>query len=512
MKSRSFILIMVACVALAVAVTAVWAGSGKMGGKPPEDPTDPPATPIDGYYFWRLGHLDGPHDESKALGISRDGQVAVGATVVVSFTKAWRMDIDWAISTGDGVAPLYNELQVQENIGLGEAYAASDMTVDTCPYSKVDPEDPSSVENLDWCGSLPVGTLTTGTVSYAAEWLWFYDPEALEANYLSIPDFGGGISYMKTNDTSADGTILVGTGNTMTGQQAFRADVTVTTDDPETGETIVEPVQLTIVEIIDGVVGQTLQTSSAEAVSADGTIIAGYGGTKTGNKAFVTTFTGIDETTGEAILESTILPTIAGGKFAEAYALTVTDEGVIYVAGRSDSPKGPQACIWFEGDDPTTTDVVETWSVKALGGLSKKKYNSVATSIVHRPGSTAGDLMVVGKSQSILYPSEAFVWTGNPALEPDGPYTLPDGGENEYIGYMYDLEKILIKTGAAESSGMGSAWVLFEATGLALSDVVNDGDNGPSARIVGWGTNPEGGMEAWLVTNYPYDDLEFIKE
>ncbi len=515
MKSRSFILIMVACVALAVAVTAVWAGSGKMGGKPPDDGTVPEATPIEGYYFWRLGHLDGPHDSSKALGISRDGNVAVGATVVVSFTKAWRMDIDWAISTGDGIAPLYNELQVQENIGNGEAYAASDMTVDPCPYDKVDPENASSVDNFDWCGSLPVGTLTTGTVSYAAEWLWFYDPEALVVNYLGIPDFGGGISYMKANDASADGTILVGTGNNMTGQQAFLADMTTATVDAETGETIVEPVPLTIQEVIDGVVGQTLQTSSAEAVSADGTIIAGYGGTKTGNKAFVTIYGGTEEDAEgnvTAILTSTILPTIPGGKFAEAYALTVTDEGVIYVAGRSDSPKGPQACIWFEGDDPATTDVVETWLVKALGGLSKKKYNSVATSIVYRPESMAGDLMVVGKSQSILYPSEAFVWTGNPVLEPDGPYTLPDGTVNDYIGYMYDLEKILIKTGAAEASGMGSAWVLFEATGLALSDVVNYGDNGPSARIVGWGTNPEGGMEAWLVTNYPYDDLVFTKE
>jgi hypothetical protein len=296
---------------------------------------------------------------------------------------------------------------------------------------------------------------------------------------------------------------------------AFLADMTTTSVD-ENGDTVPPvPVQLTIQEVIDGLEGQTLQSSSAQAVSADGLIIAGYGSTKTGNKAFVTTFEGTEvdeEGNVSAILTSTILPAMAGGKFAEAYAMTVTDEGVIYIAGRSDSSKGPQACIWFEGDDPATTDVVETWVVKGIGGLSKKKYNSVATGIVYRPGSTAGDLMVVGKSQSILYPSEAFVWTGNPVLEPDGPYTLPDGTESEYIGYMYDLEKILIKTGAGEASTMGSAWILNEATGVALSDVTNAGDNGPSARIVGWGTCPEGGEEAWLVTNYPYDDLEFIKE
>ena len=96
------------------------------------------------------------------------------------------------------------------------------------------------------------------------------------------------------------------------------------------------------------------------------------------------------------------------------------------------------------------------------------------------------------------------MWAGNPVLEPD------DG--EEFIGYMYDLEYILIKTGAAEASGAGSAWILHGCTGVALSDVVNAGDNGPSARIVGYGTNPERGGEAWLVTNYPYDDLVFVKE
>ena len=35
------------------------------------------------FYFWRLGHMDGPHDMSQALGISRDGKTAVGATLVV---------------------------------------------------------------------------------------------------------------------------------------------------------------------------------------------------------------------------------------------------------------------------------------------------------------------------------------------------------------------------------------------------------------------------------------------
>jgi uncharacterized membrane protein len=497
------VLKMIICTIFVVAFLAagatVWGANGNPSGNGPGDP--PPPAPEDwDFWFWRLGHLDGPHVSSQAFGISRDGKVAVGSTLVVDFVEAWRLDIDWAISTGDGDAPLYNELQVQEKIGGLAAYAASDMTVTDCLYDRWDKEEPTHEENFDWCGSLPVGTLTTGTVSYAAEWLWvdvYYDEQAEVPNYLAIPDFGGGISDMKANDVSADGIILVGTGNTMSGEQAFRADTTVVDED-----LVPIPVQLTITDMY--YTEQTLHTSSAQAVSADGTIIAGYGATATGNRAFVTTFLGIDETTGEAILESYVLPNLDGGSSAEAYALTVTDEGVIYVAGRSDSPKGPQACIWFKGDDSETPEI-ETWLVKGLGGLSKDSLDSMATGIVHRPGSTAGELMVVGKSKSILYDSEAFVWTGNPVLEPDGPYTLPDGKTNEYIGYMYDMEYILIKAGAGEYSGMGSSWVLNEATGVAL----NEDD---TARIVGWGTSPEGGTEAWLVTGFPYDELVFTHE
>jgi len=534
MKTLKFVLTTGACTLLLLAGAPLWSASGGTKGKPPPSPDPVPATPIDGYYFWRLGHMDGPHDMSMALGISRDGKVAVGTTAVVDFWKAFRIDIDWAIATGDGIAPLYNELQVQENIGLGAAFAASNKdgldldgnSVD-CDYDKLDPENTSSTDNLVWCGSQPAGTLVKGTVSYAAEWLFALpaeepeDPTLVDPNYVGIPDFGGGLSDMSANDVSADGNLLVGTGNVKTGPVAFFADLTTATVDETTGDVVVVPIQLTITEATETEDGQTLQTSSAQAMAViaeedgDGIYIAGYGGTKTGNKAFITKYEGFEVSEDgklTAILTSTILPTIPGGKFAEAYAMTVTPEGLFYIAGRSDSPKGPQACIWFEGDDPTTTDVVETWVVKGIGGLSKRKYDSVATGIVYRPGSTAGDLMVVGTSLSILYPSEAFVWTGNPVLEPDGPYTLPDGNVNDYIGYMYDLEKILIKTGAAASSGMGSAWILNEGTGVALSDVVNSGDNGPSARIVGWGTNPEGGGEAWLVTNYPYDDLVFIAE
>jgi uncharacterized membrane protein len=472
MKTKNFIVMILVCAISLGAGTAVWGAKGGIPGKPPPNDDPLPETPVDDFYFWRWGHMEGPHDSSKALGISRDGKTAVGATVVVDFTRAWRSDIDWAIATDDGVPPLYNELKVQEDIGIiapsrpSAAYAASDML-----YTPTGYDLPNL--SLDWGGSTPVGTYTLGTVSYAVQWLLPVLDSVDEGDYVTIPDFGGGASDMAALDVSADGLIMVGYGNITRGPVAFRADTTVVDAD---GVPI--PAQLVIQ---DAVTLQTLQASSAQAVSADGLIIAGYGGTQTGNKAFVTTV--VDASTDPITLLSVVLPKLGGGKWNEAYAMT--PDG-LYIAGRSDSPKGPQACIWFV--DGTTGE----WVVKPLGGLSKKKLDSVATGIAYRVGAADGDLMVVGKSQSILYPSEAFVWAGNPTLE------------EEEIGYMYDLEYILTKTGVGEASGMGSEWILNEATGVSAA-----GD-----RIVGWGTNPEGGIEAWVVTGYPLDELEplFIKE
>ena len=470
MKRKAFIITIMVCAIFLAAGATVWGAKGGVPGKPPPNEDPLPETPVDDFYFWRLGHMDGPHDSAKALGISRDGKTAVGSTVVVDFERAWRCDIDWAIATDDGVPPLYNELQVQEDIGVvapsrpSAAYASSNMTTEPTGYDLPN-------LSLDWGGSTPVGTLTIGEVSYGIQWLLPVLDSVDEGDYVSIPDFGGGISDMTVKDVSDDGTILVGTGNTKNGLRAFRADTEVVDED-----LVPVPVQLVIQ---DAVTLQTLRSSAAEAVSADGTIIAGYGSTKTANRAFVTTV--LDATTDPITLESTILPMLGGGKFAEAYAMT--PDGAI-IAGRSDSPKGPVACIWFW--DATTGE----WVVKSLGGLSKKNLDAVATGIAYRPSSLVGELIVVGRSMSILYPSEAFVWAGNPVLEDDE------------IGYMYDLEYILTKTGVGEASGMGSEWILNEATGVSAA-----GD-----RIVGWGVNPEGGIEAWLVTGFPYDELVFTHE
>jgi hypothetical protein len=185
MKTKAFIITIMAC--------ALLLGAGAPGWAQETEPL----------YFWRLGHMDGPHDSSQALGISRDGKTAVGATVVVDFERAWRCDIDWAIATDDGVPPLFNELKVQEDIGVivpsrpTAAYASSDMMTTTLTTYDLPNLD------LDWGGSMPVGTLTVGTVSYAVEWLLPVLDSVEEGDYVEIPDFGGGISEMRALDVTA---------------------------------------------------------------------------------------------------------------------------------------------------------------------------------------------------------------------------------------------------------------------------------------------------------------------
>ena len=340
------------------------------------------------------------------------------------------------------------------------------MTSDGCPTYSRDTRD-GRVANLVWCDSKPVGYHDSKQVSYAVQWLLPVLDSVDEGDFWEIPDYGGGLSKIRATDVSSNGQIMIGYGNNRRGPVAFWADGT----DP------LVPLVYTLT-IEDELDGTTLSGVVPMAISADGNTIVGYGALKRGNRAFVAQV--IESTADSITLISKILPVLGGGGFAEAYA--VTPEGT-YIAGQCDSPQGPQACIWFMDD-------TDTWVVKALGALSQQNVNSAATAIAFRPGSAVGELMVVGYSKTNLYDSEAFVWTGNPVLEDDE------------IGYFYDLEYILTKTGVGEFSGMGSDWVLNEATGISAS-----GD-----RIVGWGINPEGGEEAFVVTGYPYDELIFTHE
>mmetsp|Transcript_10999 Transcript_10999/g.15500 ORF Transcript_10999/g.15500 Transcript_10999/m.15500 type:complete len:448 (+) Transcript_10999:179-1522(+) len=434
----------------------------------------------------------GPHDTSKCYGISRDGKVAVGMNKQPLSEKAWRIDIDWAMNTTENnTPPLFNELQVMEDLGTispslpSAANAASNMACEgSYFYDKVEAARNLNASALDWCGSFPVGHIYTGQNMMAIQWYKqvLYDVEDESAHYLTIPDFGGSVSQIYTKAVSSDGVCFAGFGTKASGLVGFWVNKTLNTT--EEGD----PVVFQVPKISNG--EKTLSDIKILGMSSDGLTFCGTGTAQNGRQSFAFVSKILNQTiTDEANLEleSAILPRSSGGKEAEAHAMTSNGN---YIAGFSETPHGKEAAIWFRN---STTDVNTTWHFQVIGALKQNGRDAIATGIVERPNSTAGSLMVTGMSNTQNYASEAFVWMGK--FEPDG--------EDYFLEtYFRDLEYTLTKTGAGEASGMGSSWVLNECTGVS--------DDG--SRMVGWGTNPEGGVEAWLVTGFPYDELNLTGE
>lgn len=182
--------------------------------------------------YLRLRHTEGPHDSSKALAISRCGNVAAGWTLIVS-------------------AQFFT------------AIAALGMSCTRHIYDKLS----RAGLTLGRCVSTSVGSLDGGTVSCAAVRLLPVLDSGEEGEYCTIPDFGGGLPDMQAGDVSAEGSILAGYGNTERGLRGRRADTAVVGEDD-----VSIPVQL---ETRNDPAEQTLRSSSVQAVSADGTIIDG---------------------------------------------------------------------------------------------------------------------------------------------------------------------------------------------------------------------------------------------
>jgi hypothetical protein len=67
MKARTLVFTLVLGAVFLAAGTTAWGAKGGIPGKPPPNEDPLPETPIDGFYFWRWGHMDGPHDSAKAL-------------------------------------------------------------------------------------------------------------------------------------------------------------------------------------------------------------------------------------------------------------------------------------------------------------------------------------------------------------------------------------------------------------------------------------------------------------
>jgi probable HAF family extracellular repeat protein len=220
---------------------------------------------------------------------------------------------------------------------------------------------------------------------------------------------------------SADGSVVVGFGNSANSQEAFRWTET-------TG----------MVGLGDLLGGSF--SSVARAVSANGSIIVGIGNSASGEEAF-------RWTQGTGMVGLGDLP---GGSFASSASGVSADGSVVVgssrIFGTSGNAFGIEAFRWTEG-----TGMV------GLGDLPEGSFFSIATGV-------SGDgSVVVGQGEG-ANGFEAFIWNSS-----QGMRSLQEVLTNDYGLNLTD-------------------WTLSEATAISADGL----------SIVGFGINPNGNGEAWI--------------
>ena len=178
--------------------------------------------------------------------------------------------------------------------------------------------------------------------------------------------------------------------------------------------------------------------AGAAAISGDGSVIVGdMSGVPFGYSAWKWT-----EADGYVDLGS------LGGAFPFERAQGVSGDGQVII-GNGYSPSGFEAFMWTEAG-----------GMVGLGDLPGGSYSSWANGGVNYDGS-----VIVGGSQSAEYGSDAFIW--------------------DAVNGMRSLKGVLESEYGLDLTG----WNLEEAIGLS-----DDGNT-----ISGWGYNPDGIREGWVV-------------
>jgi probable HAF family extracellular repeat protein len=210
--------------------------------------------------------------------------------------------------------------------------------------------------------------------------------------------------------------------------------------------------------------------STARGVSSDGSVVVGESGSQafrwteaggmfslgwgaahavSGDGAIVVGSRGLQPTRwSDAGYQ--LLGDLPGGSIG-GIAKGISPDGSVIV-GWSYSAAGTEAFRWTQAE-----------GMEGLGDLPGGGFVSVAAD------ASAGGSVIVGHGRTDAFPNEAFVWT-------------PTGG-------MRLLAEVLETEHGLDLQG----WVLREAHGVSA-----DG-----RRIVGWGTNPDGATEAWMVVLPP---------
>jgi probable HAF family extracellular repeat protein len=330
---------------------------------------------------------------------------------------------------------------------------------------------------------------------------------AQAAKFLGLGDLPGGLFSSFTNGVSANGSVLVGSGASVSGNEAFRwtdaggmvglgylagggigsssravsADGTVVVGNGESASET-EAFRWTngggMVGLGDLSGGGFV--SFAFGVSADGSVVVGSGLTASDDEAF-------RWTSGTGMVG---LGDLAGGAF-RSFANAVSADGSV-VVGQGTSASGGEAFRWTSG-----TGMV------GLGDLAGGSFSSTAT------GVSADGTVIVGSGNSASG-GEAFRWTSGTGMVGLGDLAggvfssralgvTADGavvvGRSEtalgHEAFVWDATNGMRRVNDVLSPSVGAAltgWTLSEANGVSA-----DG-----RTIVGEGTDPAGNPQAWL--------------
>jgi len=339
-----------------------------------------------------------------------------------------------------------------------------------------------------------VGVLVCGTV------------QANAGLFLPLGDLPGGPFRSTGNDVSADGSVVIGTGNSAAGLEAFRWTAA------------------TGVVGLGDLPGGSFQ-SGPSRVSADGSVIVGTGSTAAGFKAFrwtaATGMVGLGDPPGffstgagvssdgsvivgwtTAVTQEAFRWTAATGMVGlgdlpggvvQSIANNVSADGSV-VVGESTSSAGKEAFRWT-----AATGMV------GLGDLPGGSFESTGLSV-----SADGSVVVgTGRNGRTDVGLEAFRWTAATGMV--GLGDLPGGVFiSQALGVSPD-GSVVVGTGSTTAGSEAFLWDTVHGMRNLLEVLISQGNDlngwrltearGVSAdglSIVGTGINPLGQTEAWL--------------
>jgi probable HAF family extracellular repeat protein len=357
-----------------------------------------PAVAVDGPVFTGIGDLPGGEFMSHADAVSGDGNTVVGWGSLDDGYEAlrWRWD--------DGIE------------GLGDLPGGAHLS-----YARGVSED----------GSVVVGqsdsTFQSDEGIWAGQEAFRWTVEEGMVGLGDLPDYPFG---SRAEDVSADGRVITGTADFRTGEGS----------EGDSGEAFLWTEEIGMVGL-GSLSGPTRgAVSVGEGISADGTMVAGYGGAPS-QEAFRWT-----ESTGMIGLGD-----LPGGKFFSfARAISADGNAIIGFSGSDDGSGGVGVAESFRWTEAT--------GMVGLGDLPGGAYLSYAQGV-------SGDGTVIVGNSETDGGLEPFVWTDS-----HGMRRLAD-----VLSDVYGLDFI--------------GWQL-----LRVWDVSDDG-----LVMVGTGTNPEGNQEGWVV-------------